>query len=111
MTARDKVVIELKHILAAKSLIKNHVCVTPIATCDDLDREAGRKVFLKMENQQVTGSFKARGAASFVLHSCQYDRGNANGFGEVFITHSSGNHGLGDWRITIFILLYIFSDL
>ncbi len=64
--------IELEHVLSARERIRKHVYITPMTTCGALDHEAGRKVFLKLENQQKTGSFKARGAANCVLASCGF---------------------------------------
>jgi len=56
-------------------------------TCASLDRQVGAKVFLKCENLQKAGAFKARGAcnAVFSLSGIEAARGVA--------THSSGNHG------------------
>ncbi len=91
--------VELKHVLDARKKIRKHVYITPMKTCDALDHEAGRKVFLKMENHQKTGSFKARGAANYILTSCQDKQGTVNG-SKTFMTHSSGNHALGEGDTT-----------
>ncbi len=95
MTKLNPVRIELEHVLAARRTIREHVRVTPVTTCDALNHEAGRVVFLKLENQQKTGSFKARGAANFVLTSCKGSKGAVKG-SKTFLTHSSGNHALGE---------------
>lgn len=60
---------------------------TPVVTSTTLDAELGAKVFLKAENLQRTGSFKARGATNAVwsLTREEVRRG--------VVTHSSGNHG------------------
>jgi threonine dehydratase len=47
------------------------------------------QVFLKLENLQVTGSFKIRGAANKLLGSAKSRTGNSSGI----ITASAGNHG------------------
>ena len=47
----------------------------------------GRPIFLKLETEQPTGSFKVRGALSNLLHQPDSPQG--------FVTASAGNHGLG----------------
>lgn len=47
----------------------------------------GRTAFLKLENEQPTGSFKVRGALSNLLCQEETPRG--------FVAASAGNHGLG----------------
>jgi threonine dehydratase len=47
----------------------------------------GRRVFLKLETDQPTGSFKVRGALSNLLRQPESKAG--------FVTASAGNHGLG----------------
>ncbi len=103
--------IDLEHVLSARKRIHKHIHVTPMITCGALDREAGRKVLLKLENQQKTGSFKARGAANYVLASCEDNGGTMNG-SKTFMTHSSGNHAQGElYRVNLFCIVYIFSVL
>eukprot|EP01135_Chromosphaera_perkinsii_P012286 Nk52_evm23s2630 gene=Nk52_evmTU23s2630 len=46
-------------------------------------------VFLKLESEQLTGSFKVRGALSKVLNSSEEERERG------FVTSSTGNHALG----------------
>jgi threonine dehydratase len=74
-------------VLEAAERIKPHVHRTPIFTCEYIDSEVGAQVFLKAENLQKVGAFKARGATNAVLELSSDDaaRGVA--------THSSGNHG------------------
>lgn len=48
----------------------------------------GRRVFLKLENRQRTGSFKLRGALNALGK-------NADFIASGFVTASAGNHGLG----------------
>src|SRR5262249_28210002 len=59
---------------------------TPVMTCAELDRRAGRALYFKCENFQKVGAFKFRGAcnAVFKLTDAVAARGVA--------THSSGNH-------------------
>jgi len=76
----------LREVMAAADRIRSHVHHTPVVTCTSLDRLAGCALFLKCENLQKVGAFKARGATNAVLSldPAQAARGVA--------THSSGNH-------------------
>lgn len=74
--------------VAASHLRSMSLPVTPILTSSTLNRQTGRKVYLKCENFQRTGSFKSRGALNAVLNAVKVDP-NVKGF----VTHSSGNHG------------------
>lgn len=67
--------------------IAPHVRRTPVEASPFLSRAAGAEVFLKLENFQITGSFKARGA----LHKLTTLDEDARRRGVV--TASSGNHG------------------
>ena len=60
---------------------------TPVMRAPELEEPGGSRIFLKLENLQVTGSFKARGAANRILSltDAERDRG--------VIACSSGNHG------------------
>jgi len=60
---------------------------TPIMRAPELEEPGGSRIFLKLENLQITGSFKARGAANRLLSlsTAERDRG--------VIACSSGNHG------------------
>ena len=53
-------------IVAAMERVSAFVHRTPVLTCSILDGLVGRSVFLKCENLQKTGSFKARGALNAV---------------------------------------------
>lgn len=76
-------------IRAAAARIKDHAVHTPLLNSPFLDEIAGRRVWVKPECLQRTGSFKFRGAYSAVsaLDSAQ----RANGV----IAFSSGNHAQG----------------
>jgi len=54
--------VELKDILAAAELLRGEVIQTPMMKSPGLSMLTGAEVFVKFENQQVTSSFKARGA-------------------------------------------------
>jgi threonine dehydratase len=76
-------------IRAAADRIKGHARRTPILTSPFLDDIAGRRVFLKAECLQHTGSFKFRGGWSAV--SSLTDNALKTGV----IAFSSGNHAQG----------------
>lgn len=61
---------------------------TPLVRCADLDRFAG-EVWLKLESLQLTGSFKARGAARAIRALSDAQRRSG------VVTASAGNHGAG----------------
>src|SRR5918996_3777648 len=50
----------------AARTISGHVRDTPLIPAGELSRRVGARVLLKAENLQLTGSFKARGAANVV---------------------------------------------
>jgi threonine dehydratase len=60
---------------------------TPVLGVSELEEPDGGRVFLKLENLQVTGSFKVRGAANRLLALSQSERDRG------VIACSSGNHG------------------
>ena len=70
---------------AARRAVSDHLDPTPTVTI----QVRGRAVRAKLENLQVTGSFKIRGALSAVAAAHRDDPGGA------VITSSAGNHGLG----------------
>jgi threonine dehydratase len=73
-------------VLAAAARIAPFVHRTPVMTCSALDELCGARLFLKCENLQKVGAFKARGATNAVLSLS--DDEAARGVA----THSSGNH-------------------
>ena len=76
-------------IRAAAKRIKGHARVTPMLTSPFLDDIAGRRVLVKPECLQHTGSFKFRGGWSAV--SALDDTTRKRGI----IAYSSGNHAQG----------------
>lgn len=76
-------------IRAAADRLKGHARRTPILTSPFLDEIAGRRVFVKAECLQHTGSFKFRGGWSAV--SALTDNALKTGV----IAFSSGNHAQG----------------
>jgi threonine dehydratase len=82
----DLLPVKVDDIRLAHDRVAKYVRRTPVVTCDQLDRLLNAQVFLKCENLQVTGSFKARGACNLIL-SLSDDQA-----GQGVVTHSSGNH-------------------
>ncbi len=79
----------MNEVLLAANRIKNYVKNTPVISDQKLNEELGAQIFFKMENQQKTSSFKARGAFNAIL-SYQEKHGK---FPEKIVAQSSGNHG------------------
>ena len=57
---------DIQRIEAAAERLRGHARVTPLLSSPYLDEIAGRRVFVKPECLQHTGSFKYRGARSAV---------------------------------------------
>lgn len=79
----------IEMIRAAAERLEGHVRRTPLLNSPFLDEIAGRRVWVKPENLQHTGSFKFRGGWSAV--SAMEPEALARGV----IAFSSGNHGQG----------------
>jgi len=75
-------------IAEAEQRIRAEIRETPLLLCPSLSAETGGRVFLKLENQQLTGSFKVRGALNKMLSLSAEDRVRG------VVTASSGNHGV-----------------
>ncbi|MBK5934439.1 L-threonine ammonia-lyase [Rhodovulum imhoffii] len=74
---------------AAAARLAGHARVTPLLSSPFLDEIAGRRVFVKAECLQHTGSFKFRGAWSALSGMPQAQRAGG------VIAFSSGNHAQG----------------
>ncbi len=73
----------------AAARLAGQIIKTPLVEIDSLSELVGKRVFLKLESMQRTGSFKFRGATNFML-TMPYDATTRG-----VITGSSGSHGLG----------------
>jgi threonine dehydratase len=80
---------DIASITAAAQRLSGNIRVTPLLHAPLLDRIAGRRVLVKAECLQLTGSFKARGGWSAV--SALSPEARARGV----IAYSSGNHAQG----------------
>ena len=81
--------ITLNDILAARERIRGSIYMTPCSRSEMLSRMTGQQVFLKLENLQMTGSFKERGALNKIatLSPEQAKHG--------VVAASAGNHAQG----------------
>ncbi len=76
-------------VYAAAKRIRSHLTRTPLRHSPALSAIAGGDVFLKLETEQVTGSFKPRGAFNAIACLDEATRGRG------VVASSAGNHGLG----------------
>ncbi len=81
--------VTLQDIENARQQIKSEVVRTPLVPAQRLSQELGCEIFLKLENLQVTGSFKDRGSL-VKLKSLTAEQGKAG-----VIAMSAGNHAQG----------------
>jgi threonine dehydratase len=82
-------VMELREIYRARRRISGHVRETPLDGSAFLGDLCGGEVRLKLENQQLTGSFKVRGALNKMLKLTPKERARG------VVTASAGNHAQG----------------
>lgn len=73
----------------AKTFLKDKILETPLEFSPDLSEIAKAPIFFKMEAQQITGSFKVRGAYFYL--STLDEKTKKKGVAAC----SAGNHGLG----------------
>ncbi len=85
----DDLALSLPDIVAARERIRGSVYLSPCARSEMLSALTGREVHLKLENLQMTGSFKERGALNRIaqLTPAEAERG--------VVAASAGNHAQG----------------
>ena len=79
----DEIVGEIQ---AAEGRIRPHIRETALERSPHLSELSGADVYLKLENQQLSGSFKLRGAMNKILSLSDEERARP------VVTASSGNH-------------------
>ncbi len=79
----------LRDIYSARKRIEKYVRKTPLEYSHFLSDLSGGEVWLKLENQQYTGSFKARGAMNKLIQLSPEEKARG------IVTASSGNHAQG----------------
>lgn len=98
--------IVLADILHARATMQPYIFRTPLRASFLLSERLGASVHLKLENWQITGSFKLRGALNCIAQLTDDERARG------IVTASAGNHALGVgyaarvWRVapaTIFV--------
>ena len=75
-------------IAAARERIKDQIYISPFARSETISEMTGSKVFFKLENLQMTGSFKERGALNRLLTLTPEEARRG------VIAASAGNHGM-----------------
>jgi threonine dehydratase len=78
--------VSLKNIQAASDVIRDMVQPTPILESIFLSERLGIPVYLKLENLNITGSFKIRGATNAIRSLPQHKRAKG------IVAASAGNH-------------------
>jgi threonine dehydratase len=79
--------VNLKDIEQAQQEIARYIKQTPLTRSQFLSDLCSGSVYLKLENQQVTQSFKVRGVMNKLLHLSPQEKSQG------VITASAGNHG------------------
>jgi threonine dehydratase len=72
----------------ARERIKEQIYLSPFACSETISRMSGGRVFFKLENLQMTGSFKERGALNRLLTLAPEEAARG------VIAASAGNHGM-----------------
>ncbi|MBI2194231.1 MAG: threonine ammonia-lyase [Planctomycetes bacterium] len=80
--------VTLENIQAARAGIREAVYLSPLGNSETLSKATGKRVYLKLDNLQMTGSFKERGALWRLLQLSEAERVRG------VITASAGNHAL-----------------
>ncbi len=81
--------ITLQDIIQAHKRIQNYIYHTPLEYNEKLSTLYNSNIYLKLENLQITGSFKAREAFNGLLSLSDIDRKRG------VVAPSAGNHGIG----------------
>ncbi len=81
--------LQFKDLVEARERIHPFIAVSPLVPSNHLSERLQVKFFLKLENLQVTGSFKVRGALNKILLMSQEERRRG------VVTASAGNHAQG----------------
>jgi threonine dehydratase len=81
--------VSLAAVEAARARIRDSIRETPVTYSENLSREAGNAILLKLETFHVTGSYKERGALNGMLAMTNEQRERG------VIAASAGNHAQG----------------
>lgn len=80
--------ITIHDVTAARERIKDQIYLSPCAHSETISRMAETRVFFKLDNLQITGSFKERGALNRLLALSPEESKRG------VIAASAGNHGM-----------------
>src|SRR6201996_5130442 len=89
MSTATQTLITLDDVLAARERIRGSVYLSPCTRSESLSRSTGLELYLKLENLQMTGSFKERGALNRIATLTPEQAGRGG------IAASAGNHAQG----------------
>ncbi|HKA87225.1 MAG TPA: threonine ammonia-lyase, partial [Haliangiales bacterium] len=81
--------ISMIDIEAARGRVRDSIYTSPLAYSETFSRLTGNRAFFKLENLQMTGSFKERGALNKVLSLTPEERARG------VVAASAGNHAQG----------------
>jgi threonine dehydratase len=73
----------------ALSRMYEYIVKTPLVKIPAFDDDTGHDVVFKLENLQITGSFKSRGVINYIQHYLDSNKVIPN----KFVTYGTGNHG------------------
>jgi len=79
--------LQLNDVYLARQRIASLVRITPMDPSPGLSKKLGVPVYLKLESQQITGSFKLRGASNAIAQLSSEQRAKG------VVAASTGNHG------------------
>ncbi|MGH7826935.1 MAG: threonine ammonia-lyase [Candidatus Binatia bacterium] len=80
--------ITFEDIEAARDRIRDQIYLSPFPYSETVSRMTGNRVFFKLDNLQITGSFKERGALNRLLTLTEAEAKHG------VIAASAGNHGM-----------------
>jgi threonine dehydratase len=78
--------VTLDDVRRAQGRIRDSILLTPCPHSDTFSQASGKQVFLKLENHQMTGAYKERGALNKILELTPEERERG------LIAASAGNH-------------------
>ncbi len=78
--------VTLKSIQAATARIRESIYVSPFSRSETFSKLTGNDIYFKLDNLQITGAFKERGALNKILLLSEAERGRG------VIAASAGNH-------------------
>jgi threonine dehydratase len=81
--------VTLRDVQQARERIRESIYLSPCPHSQMLSRLTGQQVYLKLDNLQMTGAFKERGALNMILQLTPEQKRHG------VVAASAGNHALG----------------